>query len=125
MAQNAVALSAKYFVVDLIGGIVLFPVWWYTRGLVKMGSGVLDFWTAERSSLAIGVWIKNIFTPMYGTHDIAGRLISFFMRIVQIIGRTIVLLIWTVLLLLFFVAYLVFPAFVALEVVYHLVGSLL
>ena len=45
-------------------------------------------------ALAIGIWIKHVFTPMYGQHDWQGRLISFFMRVVQIILRAIALVAW-------------------------------
>ncbi len=125
MAQNAVVLSARYFFVDFLGGIVFFPVWWYTLGLARAGRSAMHALENERRTLAIGVWIKNLFVPMYNATDIAGRLISFFMRTVQIIGRTIVFTIYFTLVATLFTAYLILPVFVVLQILYHAFGSLL
>jgi len=38
--------------------------------------------------------VRHIFTPMYGQTDFEGRLMSVFMRIVNIIGRTFALFVW-------------------------------
>ncbi len=125
MAQNAAVLSERYFFVDLLGGIVFFPVWWYTLGLARVGRMALRALDEERRSLAIGVWIKNLFVPMYNANDIAGRLISFFMRTVQIIGRTIVFAVYFILVAALFTAYLLLPVFVVLQILYHAFSILL
>lgn len=76
-------------------------------------------------TLAIRVWIKNIFVPMFGMHDWQSRLISFFMRVVQIIGRSIALLIFTFAALLALAIYvLILPTAVG-SAVYHLLGAVL
>lgn len=74
--------------------IAYFPVWWYTRGLLDVTRGTGRMLAGQAKGLAIGVWIQNVFTPMYGQYDWQGRLISFFMRVVQIILRTIALIAW-------------------------------
>lgn len=125
MAQNAVIISAKYFFVDLLGGIVFFPVWWYSHGLARVAGSLSRAFMAEERSLAIGVWLKNLFVPMYNANDIAGRLISFFMRLVQIVGRTVVLGVYLVLLLLMLVLYVTLPVFVVFELLFHAFGVLL
>ncbi len=123
MVQNAFVLSVRYFVIDLVWGIIFFPFWWYTRGLARFGIWIWSFLTLERQSLSIGIWVKNLFVPMYGTHDIAGRLISIFMRLVQIIGRTFLLGIWSVLLFALFILYLCLPVLVVIQILYHVVGA--
>ena len=35
----------------------------------------------------IQIWLKNFFVPMYGQTDLAGRLVSVWMRCVVLVGR--------------------------------------
>jgi len=72
--------------------------------------------------LGVKVWAVNIFKPMFGQHDIAGVLISFFMRIFQIIGRTLVLFLWTMIMILVFFVWIVLPLFVVLGIILNLAG---
>ena len=94
---------------QLMLDIVLFPVWWYTEGLRKVLLGLLHKLQDANVSLAPGLWLKNIFTPMYGQRDIQGRIMSFFMRTVNVIGRSVALLVWLCLLLCFLAAWLLIP----------------
>jgi hypothetical protein len=71
----------------LVRDLVLFPVWWYTQGLVELIQKVVSWWSDSLKSLNLSVWLKNILVPMYGQRDLTGILISIFMRIVQIILR--------------------------------------
>ncbi len=76
---------------DFLGSILWFPVWWYTLGLKKLA---LRFWVGLQyrvSSYGLRIWIKNMFVPMYGQYDIQGKIVSFFMRFVVLIGRSIAL----------------------------------
>lgn len=72
--------------------IVYFPLWWYSFGFFRflkiLGSFLKERWLI----IGAGVWLKNLFTPMYGQSDIASRLISFFIRLFQIIFRFIAFL---------------------------------
>lgn len=81
----------KLLFLDIIWDIVYFPIWWYSRGLFETlkwtGIKIVNL---ERT-LGVDVWIINLFRPMYGQRDFAGKLISFFMRIVQIVFRGIIL----------------------------------
>ena len=74
--------------------------------------------------LALGVWIKNIFVPMFGQRDWQSRLISVFMRIVNIVGRSIALFFWTLIVIFLVGVYLVLPIVAALAAIYHLTGNL-
>ena len=93
------------------------PIWWYTRGLLKQMKGVAGSLGARQEALAVDVWLKNLFVPMYGQYDIAGRLISFFMRLFQSIGRIMVLIIWAALLLIWLMAWLLIPVTVVYLIV--------
>ena len=125
MAENALLLSARYFFIDLLGGIVFFPLWWYSRGLWRAWRFCFGSLNNERQSLAIGVWARNLFVPMYGAADFWGRIISFFMRLAQIFGRLLMLLIYALLISALFVAYLVLPLFIVWEILVNAVGVIL
>lgn len=72
--------------------------------------------------LGIDIWIKNLFKPMYGQRDIAGKIISFFMRAFQIIFRSIIFLGFSLFYILLFIIYLVLPVFAVRGVLFHLPG---
>ncbi|MFZ4648052.1 MAG: hypothetical protein ACOYMB_00250 [Patescibacteria group bacterium] len=72
--------------------VIYFPFWWYSVGFIRFLRSLGRFLKEKQESLALFVWIKNIFRPMYGQEDFAGRLISFFMRVIQIIFRGIALI---------------------------------
>jgi len=92
-------------------GVIYFPLWWYTSGLIRFAKGCIGFLQEANITLAPGLWLKNIMVPMFGQTDWQGRLTSVFMRIVNIIGRTIALIFVIVFLIILMVAWVVFPPF--------------
>ena len=122
--MNTFFLGLRYFFIDLVGGIVRWPFWWYTRGLGVMVRWCVHTVQGYSKMLAIRIWIKNIFVPMFGMYDWQSRLISFFMRVVQIIGRSFALMVLVFITLLALVFYvLIFPTAVGFAV-YHLLGAI-
>lgn len=89
--------------------VLYFPVWWYTRGLGHAGLWCFHLFQSGNASLGPGLWFKNIFTPMFGQSDWQGRIISFFMRSVNVIGRGIALMFWLVFCLILFVIWIILP----------------
>jgi hypothetical protein len=75
--------------------IAYFPVWWYTKGLKRVFFGCVHLVSSANASMAPGLWLRNMFVPMFGQTDWQGRLMSIFMRFVNVIGRTIGLVVWT------------------------------
>ncbi len=98
---------ALQFVLD----ILLFPIWWYTEGLRRVLVGLFHNLQDTNLTLAPGLWLKNMFKPMYGQTDIQGRIMSFFMRLVNFIGRSIALALWIVLLVMLLAVWLLVPVF--------------
>jgi len=94
---------------DILGEILNAPVFWYTRGAADAFLYCWRLIVRRWKTLALGIWIVNIFVPMYAQRDIAGTLISFFMRVIQIIVRGAVMIVWTILVAVMFVAYLLLP----------------
>lgn len=103
---------------ELFLDILYFPFWWYSFGAWKAFQGVVASIAGEFKQLNIGLWVKNIFTPMYGQYDWQGRMISFFMRVAQIIGRFIFFILWTAAAFLFFIIYLILPV----AIIYYLLS---
>lgn len=122
MAQSAAGLAVKSFVGDLLGGIVLFPVWWYTRGLATMADWTSHSFSTANRSLGWSLWAKNLFVPMYGETDWTGKLVSFGVRFAMIVVRGIGVLAWSAGAGLAFGAYLVALPLAVVGLLYHGAG---
>jgi len=109
---------------DILGEILNAPVFWYTRGAADAFLYCWRLIVRRWKTLALGIWIVNIFVPMYAQRDIAGTLISFFMRVIQIIVRGAVMIVWTILVAVMFVAYLLLPVLATFELLRQLIGAL-
>ncbi|OGH78448.1 MAG: hypothetical protein A2469_03090 [Candidatus Magasanikbacteria bacterium RIFOXYC2_FULL_40_16] len=97
---------------DFLLHIVYFPLWWYTGGLKKAGLYCFDLLLLGNDYLAPDVWVKNIFVPMFGQTDWQGRLVSIFIRFVNIILRTFAFILWTAVVLMIFAVWLAWPVFI-------------
>lgn len=95
------------------------PFWWYTQGFVQMISFARQAISHYARQIALGVWIKNIFVPMYGARDWQSRIISFFMRSVQIVARSFLLFFYSLMICVLLVIYLIAPILVAVNIVFH------
>lgn len=93
LRHNFLSYSGK-IIISLILEIVYFPIWWYSVGFFRIAKNIWRFFLGREQSLGFSIWLKNIFVPMYGQYDWAGRLISFFIRLIQIVFRGIVLFFW-------------------------------
>ena len=105
---------------EVILDVFYFPLWWYSKGAWYAMRSCFGLLKQGNANLAPGLWLANLFVPMFGQFDIQGRIISFFMRLVQIVARTIALVVWLLFCLVLFVVWLVLP----LAVLYGLVMSL-
>ena len=111
--ENVTSNTLKFITQDLVGDLLNFPIWWYSSGLKhRFLSLVKNIKEVERN-LAILIWLKNILVPMYGYYDWISRIISFVMRLVMLIFKTIAFVFWLTLYLLVFLVYLILPIFVA------------
>lgn len=79
---------------DAIADLFYFPLWWYTGGVLHSLKWCSKFFLEGNHSLAPGLWLKNLFVPMYGQYDWQGRIISVVMRFVQFCVRSIALVFW-------------------------------
>ncbi len=105
---------------EITKNIFLFPLWWYSIGLVRLLRRLTIFISNREKSLALFVWIKNIFVPMYGQRDFQGIIISIVIRIFQIIFRTIVMTIYLFFALIIFWLWIVTPIFIVYQIIWQL-----
>ena len=119
MFSNSFIFYSLQIFAELIRDILYFPVWWYGRGLVNLIMGMVNFLVDKQKALALFVWVKNIFRPMYAQYDWQGMLISFFMRLAQIIFRSIVMLFWLIFSLAVIIFWILFPLFVVYEIIFQ------
>lgn len=121
MTTNVLITSLKYVAKDLIGDFLYWPFWWYSKGLLNTIKFSLSSIKNQQEALGVNIWIKNIFTPMYGQYDWEGRLISFIIRLLQIIFRSILLVIWIILSLIPIIIWVASPVIVITQIYYNLI----
>lgn len=97
---------------EFFADIIYFPIWWYTRGLAIFFKKCFDLIRFANMIFVPGLWLKNIFVPMFGQYDIQGRLVSVFMRVVNIIGRSIALFLWSFFVFIVFLIWITLPIFI-------------
>lgn len=120
MGQNIFVSAIRYIVVDILWDVVYFPIWWYTKGLGRVGRYCLESATFHiRRRLALGLWLSSMFKPMYGDYTKEGRIISFFMRFVVLVWKFVAMVIWLVFLLFVFVAWVCLPILVIYYLIYQ------
>jgi hypothetical protein len=120
MTENNFLIYAGKIILQILGEILYFPWWWYSTGLARLVVGLGKFWLNQEQVLGVGVWIKNIFVPMYGQRDLASRAISFVMRLIQIVIRGLALLFWLAIALWLVVVWLAAPLFLIFALTYQL-----
>ncbi len=103
-----------------VGGDVLrFPLWWYGEGLKQTFLSIFSVVRSYVRTLGVFVWMKNVFTPMFGRYDWQSRLISVFMRVVNIVGRGFAAMIVAIIGIAACIVYLALPMFAAVFALYH------
>lgn len=107
-------------IINEIRTILYFPIWWYSKGLVKMLKGTSNFITGMENTIGFWIWVKNLFVPMFGQQDIAGRIISFFLRLFQIIVKGFVMLVIMLAALVIVIIWLILPPFAIYQCVIHI-----
>ncbi|NQT49174.1 hypothetical protein HQ571_00615 [Candidatus Kuenenbacteria bacterium] len=118
--ENILAKSLKFVLKDNLLDILYWPVWWYTTGLKKALGQMKTTILQGNNELALTLWIKNLFVPMFAQYDWRGRIISFFMRLVNIIIRALIFLFWIIFSLIVFLFWLSLPIFLIFQVLYNL-----
>lgn len=121
-SQHIVLSSTRFLLLDIVGDVLLFPVWWYTKGLAdlatRMSQALLDF----LDELNIGILAKSLFKPMYGDYSWSGRLISFPVRCVHLGALLFAAMLWAIILFGFLLFWVLLPLFIIYNIGYQLFG---
>lgn len=120
MISNNFAVFSLKILGEIIVSIVFFPFWWYSKGLIGFLKSNIEFLLAKQKLLGLFIWVKNIFKPMYGQEDWQGKLISFFMRLIQIIVRSVVMLFYLVLSFCAILFWIFLPIIILYQIFYQL-----
>lgn len=115
-------LILQRLAMEFVFDVFLFPVWWYTNGLKRVILACGRTVQEANISLAPGIWLKNIFVPMYGQSDWQGRIMSVFMRIVNIIGRGFAFGVFLFFMFGLILLWIAFPPFIMLMLGFSLFG---
>jgi len=119
--HNFLTYSGK-IILQIIGEILYFPIWWYSAGAWRLLKNLWHFLRDQEEALGFSIWAKNILVPMYGQRDIASRLISFVMRGIQVIFRGLILLFWLFLIIAIFIVWLALPLWLLIALSFQFLG---
>lgn len=100
--------------------IIFFPIWWYTFGLLQTMSFAVEYLRRHEQQVGFLIWFKNIFVPMYGQTDIISRLVSFFVRSVQVLVRGAIMSVFLLISMALVVLWLAVPVVALLEIFLNL-----
>jgi len=120
MAKVQAPRTISLILINEIKEVLYFPIWWYSKGLAKVLKGAWLFIKDSEQSFGLLIWVKNIFVPMFGQTDIAGRVISFFLRLFQILWKSIALLILIAAALIFIIIWFILPIFIIWQIIRHI-----
>tara|TARA_Y100000310_G_C20062975_1_gene525831 strand:+ start:139 stop:516 length:378 start_codon:yes stop_codon:yes gene_type:complete len=120
MVKSLLGQAIKSLFVDSILEILYFPIWWYSKGLKRT---VLYSWRGIKNTnfnLGLVIMFKHIFKPMYGQYDRAGRIISFFMRLVLLIVKLITFIFFVIFYIVFILFWISLPLFTIYQIIFNL-----
>lgn len=105
---------------EFLRDIISFPVWWYTAGVKQAALLCVDFFQLGNQVIAPVLWLRNLLVPMFGQTDWQGRIVSFFIRLVNIFVRVGLVCVWAVIVAFIFALWCIAPA----AIIFFLLRSL-
>ncbi len=116
--MNTYKIFLKDLFLDTIGEVLFFPVWWYSRGLKKTA---LFCWQRANDGwrvLALSIFIKNFFKPMYGQKGWDAYVLSIVIHFIQLSYRLFLMTLWALFWILVLFIWITLPVFVIYELVF-------
>ncbi|MDP2685353.1 MAG: hypothetical protein Q8P20_10065 [bacterium] len=121
MSDHILVATLKYIAVEIIWDVIYFPIWWYSKGLMGIINYCLESATFHvNRRMALGIWMKNMFKPMYGDYTREGRIISIFMRFFVLIWKMIGTVLWLVFLFVIFILWIILPLLIIYFILYQI-----
>ena len=103
----------NYIIKHIILDILYFPLWWYTRGFARTIKFALRSVSDAERQIALGIWLKAMFKPMFQDYTWEGRMVSFFMRIMLLIFKIVMFGAWVIGAILIIIAWTAIPIITA------------
>ncbi len=122
MTLSSAIFDFSKIIFGLVTDIIYFPIWWYTAGFVRILQWSKKYLHDRLQANGLMVWLKNIFTPMYGQTDWAGVLISFLTRCLQIIFRSLAMLFWLLVVIILNLVWLAVPIIVVNQLIFQVIS---
>lgn len=116
--QVLIPMVAATFEIGKI--ILLFPIYWYTQGLVTRGCGVLRELKECRQLFHLRILFRHLFTPLYGYTDWETRFVSVIARAGHFVVMTTLAVAFVIVLIGEFLVYIAIPPFLLYNVLYQL-----
>ena len=120
MQQNTLVFGLKFIAIEIIGNILYFPIWWYTRGVLRMGKFCLNALLYIERLFGLTIKLKNIYRPMFQDYTFMGFVLGIVIRIVVLLFTGSLFVISLVVMTASFIAYLILPGLVIGQIIYQL-----
>lgn len=99
----------SYILHHILLDTLYFPLWWYTRGFMKIMEWAQESLKDAERMAALKIWLKSMFKPMFQDYTKEGRIISFFMRLILLIFKLGIVIGWALFVLIIIVLWLALP----------------
>jgi len=116
--MNAYKIFIKDLFLDTVWEVLYFPIWWYSRGFKKTAIFCWNRVNHGWKSLALSIFIKNFFRPMYGQHGWDVYILSLVIHSIQISWRLLLMAIWFSLWLFILILWIFLPVFLIWQLIF-------
>ena len=120
MTKTILKKCLKLILLEGILEIIYFPFWWYSKGLKN---AFIKFWKSivyRENQLALIIWTKSLFKPMYAQTDWQGKIISFFFRLLFLVIKTIKIILWIIFYFIRLVLWIILPPIVIYQIILNI-----
>ncbi len=114
----AYKIFIKDLFLDTIWEILYFPIWWYSRGFKKTAIFCWNRVNNGWKGLALSIFIKNFFKPMYGQHGWDAHILSLVIHFLQISWRLLLMAFWTLFWIFILILWMFLPIFVIWQLIF-------
>lgn len=122
MTENIFSKTFKTLAWDFLIEVLYFPLWWYSSGLKKTSLAIFNSIKNTNRNLALSLLLKNLFKPMYGQSDKVGRAISFFMRLILLVAKFFIFMLFVLFYFLILIFWLLAPILVVWQLGRNLIA---
>ena len=76
-------------ILEFLLDVIRFPYWWYSGGFKLVFNFCRQGFRAVAWRVSLGLFARYLFTPMYGDYTYSGRLLSFVVRLVLLLTKSV------------------------------------